>query len=287
MIRSMTAWARHEIKREWGSAIWELRSVNQRYLESDIRLPESFRSLEPTVRNQLRARITRGRVECNLRVELSTEAQHVLILNTSLAKELIKAANWIKRESLGTEINPLDILRWPGVMVAQKQDLDVISGELILSLERALDNFISARQTEGAVLKALIEQRLIIISGELAKIRAYLPEILLWQREKLLHRLQEAQIQCDTARVEQELIFTAQRLDIAEELDRLEVHVQEVHNTLSREEAIGRRLDFIVQELNRESNTIASKSINADITNSAIELKVLLEQIREQIQNIE
>ncbi|MBC3996942.1 YicC family protein [Morganella morganii] len=287
MIRSMTAFARQEVKRPWGTAAWELRSVNQRYLETYIRLPEQLRSLEPVIRERLRQRLTRGKVECNLRFDLSSNAQSGLNMNEDLAKQLVAAANWVKNYSHEGEINPLEILRWPGVMSAQEQDLDTISEELLAALDDTITAFIDAREREGAALKTLIEQRLDGVTEAVRKVRAQMPDILLWQRERLQSKLDDAQIQVDPNRLEQELILLAQRIDVAEELDRLDAHVKETHNILKKKEAVGRRLDFMMQEFNRESNTLASKSINADITSSAIELKVLIEQMREQIQNIE
>nr|WP_024966218.1 YicC/YloC family endoribonuclease [Pantoea sp. IMH] len=287
MIRSMTAYARRETKGDWGSAAWELRSVNQRYLETYIRLPEQFRGLEPVIRERIRSRLTRGKIECNLRFDADPHAQSALVLNEKLAIQLVKAANWVKMQSDEGEINPVDILRWPGVMSAEEQDLDAISAELLRSLDAALDDFIIARETEGAALKSLIEQRLEGVSTEVTKVRAQMPDVLKWQRDRLVTKLEEAQVQLDSNRVEQELIMLAQRVDVAEELDRLEAHVKETYNILKKKEAVGRRLDFMMQEFNRESNTLASKSINADVTTSAIELKVLIEQMREQIQNIE
>ncbi len=287
MIRSMTAYARRETKGDWGSAAWELRSVNQRYLETYIRLPEQFRGLEPVIRERIRNRLTRGKIECNLRFEADPSAQSSLVLNEKLAIQLVQAANWVKMQSDEGEINPLDILRWPGVMSAEEQDLDAISAELLKALDVALDDFIASRETEGAALKALIEQRLEGVSTEVTNVRAQMPDVLKWQRERLVTKLEEAQVQLDSNRVEQELIMLAQRVDVAEELDRLEAHVKETYNILKKKEAVGRRLDFMMQEFNRESNTLASKSINADVTTSAIEMKVLIEQMREQIQNIE
>lgn len=287
MIRSMTAYARRETKGEWGSAAWELRSVNQRYLETYIRLPEQFRSLEPVIRERLRNRLTRGKIECNLRFDADPSAQSALILNQPLAKQLLEAAQWVKQQNADGAIDPVDILRWPGVMSAQEQDLDAINAELMATLELAIDDFIAARESEGAALKAMIEQRLAGVSAEVQKVRAWMPEVLKWQRDRLVTKLEEAELQLDNNRVEQELLMMAQRIDVAEELDRLEAHVKETYNILKKKEAVGRRLDFMMQEFNRESNTLASKSINADITASAIELKVLIEQMREQIQNIE
>ncbi|CAM3649314.1 YicC/YloC family endoribonuclease [Xenorhabdus thuongxuanensis] len=287
MIRSMTAFARRDIKGGWGNAAWELRSVNQRYLETYIRLPEQFRSLEPVIRERLRSRLTRGKVECNLRFELNTLSQNSLLLNEKLAKQLVNAASWVKQQSNEGEINPVDILRWPGVMSAEEQDLDTISAQLLAELDLTLNSFIQSRETEGQALKSLIEQRLDAVTVEVTKVREQMPAILQWQRERLQTKLEEAQIQLDNNRLEQELILLAQRIDVAEELDRLDAHVKETRNILKKKEAVGRRLDFMMQEFNRESNTLASKSINADVTNSAIELKVLIEQMREQIQNIE
>ena len=287
MIRSMTAYARREIKGDWGSAAWELRSVNQRYLETYIRLPEQFRSLEPVIRERLRSRLTRGKVECNLRFDLDPSAQSTLQLNEKLAKQLVAAAQWVKMQSDEGEINPLEVLRWPGVMLAEEQDLDAISNELLVALETAIDYFITARESEGAALKTLIETRLDGVSAEVVKVRAQMPNVLQWQRERLVSKLEDAQVQLENTRLEQELVLMAQRVDVAEELDRLDAHVKETHKILKKEEAVGRRLDFMMQEFNRESNTLASKSINSDVTTSAIELKVLIEQMREQIQNIE
>ncbi|MFB4342365.1 YicC/YloC family endoribonuclease [Pantoea sp. CS_6] len=287
MIRSMTAYARREIKGDWGSAAWELRSVNQRYLETYIRLPEQFRGLEPMIRERIRQRLTRGKIECNLRFEADPGAQGELMLNESLAKQLVQAANWVKLQTDEGVINPLDILRWPGVMAAPEQDLDAINTQLIQALDSALDDFIAARESEGSALKALIEQRLEAVTHEVSKVRAQLPDVIKWQRERLIAKLEDAEVQLENNRLEQELVMMAQRVDVAEELDRLDAHVKETYNILKKKEAVGRRLDFMMQEFNRESNTLASKSINAEITNSAIELKVLIEQMREQIQNIE
>ncbi|OTQ49611.1 MULTISPECIES: YicC/YloC family endoribonuclease [Gilliamella] len=288
MISSMTAYARKELNQSWGSASWELRSVNQRYLETYIRLPEQFRSLEPIIRERLRTRLTRGKVECNLRFELDPAAQHQeLSLNIELAKQILTAGDWIKREYQTGQINPLDVLRWPGVMSSKEQNLDTISQEILALLETAIDEFIAVREREGKALCELITQRLQAISVEVDKIRTWMPQILEWQKERLKNKFEEANIDLDNSRLEQEIVMVAQKIDVAEELDRLMTHVNETYSILKKNEAVGRRLDFMMQEFNRESNTIASKSINADVTASAIELKVLIEQIREQVQNIE
>lgn len=288
MISSMTAYARKEINQSWGTASWELRSVNQRYLETYIRMPEQFRSLEPIIRERLRGRLTRGKIECNLRFELDPASQHQeLSLNEDLAKQVLSAVNWIKTEYKSGDVNPIDVLRWPGVLSAKEQNLDTISQEILASLDEAINELIVVREREGEVLRDLIIQRLDSITTEVEKIRQWMPQILEWQKERLQNKLAEANIELDKSRLEQEIVLMAQRIDVAEELDRLMTHVKETYAILKKNEAVGRRLDFMMQEFNRESNTIASKSINADVTASAIELKVLIEQIREQVQNIE
>lgn len=288
MISSMTAYARKEINQSWGTASWELRSVNQRYLETYIRMPEQFRSLEPIIRERLRGRLTRGKIECNLRFELDPASQHQeLSLNEDLARQVLSAVNWIKTEYKSGDVNPIDVLRWPGVLSAKEQNLDNISQEILALLDEAINELIAVREREGQVLRDLIIQRLDSITTEVEKIRQWMPQILEWQKERLQNKLAEANIELDKSRLEQEIVLMAQRIDVAEELDRLMTHVKETYAILKKNEAVGRRLDFMMQEFNRESNTIASKSINADVTASAIELKVLIEQIREQVQNIE
>lgn len=287
MIYSMTAFARLEIKKDWGDAVWEMRSVNQRYLENYFRLPEQFRGLENTLREKLRQNLTRGKIECALRIESKKSANAVLNLNNELADQVIQSLRWLKAQAGEGEINLTEVLRYPGVVEAQEEDLDVISQDLLLAFDELLHDFIAMRGREGEKLQGIIQQRLDAISIEADKVRAQMPAVLQWQRERLLQRFEEAQINLDPQRVEQEMILLAQRVDVAEELDRLQMHVKETANILKKGGAVGRKLDFMMQELNRESNTLASKSINADITASAVELKVLIEQMREQIQNLE
>lgn len=287
MIYSMTAFARLEIKKDWGDAVWEMRSVNQRYLENYFRLPEQFRGLENTLREKLRQNLTRGKIECALRIESKKSANAVLNLNKELADQVIQSLRWLKAQAGEGEINLTEVLRYPGVVEAQEEDLDVISQDLLLAFDELLHDFIAMRSREGEKLQGIIQQRLDAISIETDKVRGQMPAVLQWQRERLLQRFEEAQINLDPQRVEQEMILLAQRVDVAEELDRLQMHVKETANILKKGGAVGRKLDFMMQELNRESNTLASKSINADITASAVELKVLIEQMREQIQNLE
>ncbi|SIO19648.1 YicC/YloC family endoribonuclease [Salinivibrio sp. ES.052] len=287
MIHSMTAYARQELKGDWGNAVWEIRSVNQRYLETYIRMPEQLRSLEPVVRERFRKRLARGKVECNLRFDTSQASQDKLTINEALAKQVIHAAKWVKETAGEGNINPFQVLNWPGVMEAPEQDTDELHRVLLEGLDDGLEAFIAARASEGENMKALIEQRLDAISAEVIKVREKMPTVIEWQRERLTTRLEEAKVELDPARVEQEMVMLAQKVDVAEELDRLDSHVSEAHKILKKGGACGRRLDFMMQEFNREANTLASKSISTEITASGVELKVLIEQMREQIQNIE
>jgi uncharacterized protein (TIGR00255 family) len=284
----MTAYARKEVKGDWGSAVWEIRSVNQRYLETYFRMPEQFRALEPLLRERFRKRLARGKVECNLRFEANPAAKGELSINETLANQVIKAAEQVMHMTGElSRINPFQVMQWPGVMETPEQDMDEVNKVLLSAFDEALGEFIDARGREGDNMKALIEQRLDAITAEVVKVRARMPEILEWQRERLFSKFEDAKVELDASRVEQELILLAQKSDVAEELDRLDSHVKETTNILKKGGAVGRRLDFMMQEFNRESNTLASKSISTDITASGVELKVLIEQMREQIQNIE
>ncbi|MDP9500440.1 YicC family protein [Bisgaard Taxon 45] len=287
MIYSMTAFARLEIKQDWGDAVWEIRSVNQRYLETFFRLPEQFRGLENTLREKLRQKLTRGKIECTLRIDNKKQVATEIQLNKPVAQQVIQALQWIKQQAGEGEIQLNDVLRYPGVVEVPEQDLDLISQQLLSAFDNLLTEFIAMRAREGEKLNALLQQRLAAVEVEANKVRSKMPEILQWQRDRLLQRFDEIQLQIDPQRLEQEMVLLAQRVDVAEELDRLQLHVKETKAILQKGGAVGRKLDFMMQELNRESNTLASKSISPDVTNSAVELKVLIEQMREQIQNLE
>ncbi len=287
MIYSMTAFAHLEIKKEWGNAVWEIRSVNQRFLETYFRLPEVFRHLEMGLRERLRNSLTRGKVECSLRVELAQASNNKIALNNDYAEQVIASLKTLQSIAGKGEINLVDVLRYPGVVDAQSQDLDQITEDLLAGFEQILADFIAMRGREGENLQAIIQQRLDSIAEIAQSVQQQMPEVLQWQKDRLQQRFEELNLQLDPQRLEQEMVLTAQRVDVAEELDRLQLHVKETSSILKKGGAVGRKLDFMMQELNRESNTLASKSINADITNSAVELKVLIEQMREQIQNLE
>ena len=286
MIHSMTAYARKEVKGDWGTGVWEIRSVNQRYLETFIRAPEQFRGLEPVIRERLRKHLQRGKVEVFLKFTANPAHVGQLSVNDSLAKQLVESAKWVQTQS-GGDINPVDILRWPGVMEAEEIDLDTVNGALLNGFDELVEDFKAARASEGENLETMLTTRLDGILEQVAIVESHMPEVAKWQREKLSQKLEELSVDVDEGRLEQELIYLAQKQDVAEEMDRLKSHVKETHKILKKGGACGRRLDFMMQEFNRESNTLASKSINSDITNAAVELKVLIEQMREQVQNIE
>tara|TARA_R100001377_G_scaffold83402_1_gene64852 strand:- start:1360 stop:2211 length:852 start_codon:yes stop_codon:yes gene_type:complete len=283
----MTAFSRIEIKGDWGNAVWEIRSVNQRFLETYFRLPEQFRGIEPVLRERFRKQLNRGKVECNLRFNANPANKSELALNEKLALQLIQHANWVNDQTLNSQVNPLEVMRWPGVMEAPESDMSAIQAELLAAFDQALKDFIAARASEGENLKAMIEQRLDAIASEADKVAAHMPDVIAWQRNRIIEKFTDAKIDLDSGRVEQELVLLAQKMDVAEELDRLNSHVTETKKILNKGGAQGRRLDFMMQEFNREANTLGSKSINTDITASAVELKVLIEQMREQIANIE
>lgn len=286
MIHSMTAYARHEVKGDWGNGVWEIRSVNQRYLETFIRLPEQFRALEPVIREKLRKQLQRGKVEVSLKFNVNPAHVGEMKINQALAKQIMKNATWLQ-EQIDGEISPMDILRWPGVMEAEEMDMDSVQTELLSGFDKTVSDFIDARGSEGANLETMIDTRLTAIIDQVEIVNGQMPEVMKWQREKLTNRLEELKAEIDQNRLEQELIYLAQKQDVAEELDRLQSHVKETRKILKKGGACGRRLDFMMQEFNREANTLASKSINTEVTNAAVELKVLIEQMREQIQNIE
>jgi uncharacterized protein (TIGR00255 family) len=225
----------------------------------------------------------RGTERCSIE-----ENEKTFSINEDLALQLVGASSLIKKKIGHCTINPFDILKWPGVVSLDKKELDRrIYSDFSESLDTALVDFCSVRQTEGSQMKLLIENRLNYIETEVSKVKLSTPKILKWQHDRLLSKLKECNEKVDRNRMEQELVILAHRLDVTEELDRLAIHIEETNKILSRDEPIGRRLDFMMQELNRESNTIGSKSIDTDITSSIIQIRVLIEQIREQVQNIE
>jgi uncharacterized protein (TIGR00255 family) len=287
MIHSMTAFARREAETPWGTLTWELRSVNHRYLDLGMRLPEELRALEPRVRELMQARLKRGKVDAGL--WFTRAAATDAALDAGQVRRLQELAASAQREA-GAALAPLraiDVLRWPGVMQSAAIDVESLGGEALALLARALDELVDTRAREGARLQELLLARLAAMEKIVAGVRTVLPEMAKLYRERLETRLQEVKEQLDPARMEQEIVLFANRTDVAEELDRLNAHLAECRRVLAAGEQAGRRLDFLMQELNREANTLSSKSADLRQTNASVELKVLIDQMREQIQNIE
>ncbi len=288
MIRSMTAFARKEKQGEWGALQLELRSVNHRYLEVSPRLPEELRLLEPKLRERIGQRLGRGKVECNVRYQQPQSGADGLTLNLELVKQLAHASREIDNIIYNpSPVNSLEVLRWPGVLESTGVDEEQLQGALLGLLDQALDELIENREREGEKLRAIVVQRCDTIEDVVAQVKQRLPEVLANLRKRLEDRLGELKQELDPARLEQEMVLSMQKLDVDEEMDRLATHVEEVRRVLSAGEPVGRRLDFLMQELNREANTLGSKSADSETTKASVELKVLIEQMREQIQNIE
>ncbi|QEW05135.1 YicC/YloC family endoribonuclease [Nitrincola iocasae] len=286
MTRSMTAFAALSDLSTGTELKWELRSVNSRYLETHFRLPDSYRDLEPQLRERLRAHLNRGKVEISLRVQDALgDAQ--LSVDEALVKGLLSAVEQVERHlPASTALSPLDLLKWPGVL--QQQDSQQVPDEQALALfDQALASLCDGRLREGEKLCVMIEQRLDAITAILTELRQHLPEILARQTRTLQERIGKLISDSDPVRVEQEVVLLINKADVEEELDRLDAHLDEVRRVLKTTEPMGRRLDFLMQELNREANTLSSKSIAIMSTQAAIDLKVLIEQMREQIQNVE
>lgn len=288
MTTSMTAFARQEAQTEWGVLIWEIRSVNHRYLEMQFRLPENFRELEPQLRELLRKKLFRGKIESSLFYRNTNEETTSFSLDTELLGQLNSALQQVNQVTGSVEsVNAIELLKWPGVLQTSEVEYDRIKKIATKLYQDSLKQLIEMRQQEGSALFKFIMQRIDSIADVTANIRDKIPSVLEQQKQRLLARYEELKIDLDPTRVEQELVLLLQKADVEEELDRLETHVAEVKRTLKKSGAIGRRLDFLMQELNREANTLSSKAIDTDITQAAVELKVLIEQMREQIQNIE
>ena len=288
MLRSMTAFARIESQHELGGIQWEIRSVNHRYLDVNLRLPEDLRRLDPKVRERVGARLRRGKVDCTLRVLSNPAAVGGLSVDRDLAARVAEAAR-IVAEHLpeAAPVSPVDILRWPGVVQAPAPDPERIERVVLDTLDRALSDLAGMREREGARIEAMIRERLEDLEVEVRRVRALLPDIVEAFGVRMRARLAEHSGVLDEGRVEQELALIAQRMDVAEELDRLEAHAEEIRAALAKPEPAGRRLDFLMQELNREANTLGSKSAAVATSRASIDLKVIIEQMREQIQNVE
>lgn len=287
MVHSMTAFARVEGAGAHGTLSWELRSVNHRYLEPHLRLPDAFRDLEGAVREALRQGLSRGKVECTLRFAEENTGKRLQV-DSQRAQQLISAAEEVAALiQQPAPLNPLEVLAWPGVLVADAADPQALNAAALDLFNQALSELKNGRGREGTELAKLLNERLDAISAEVVALRELVPQMLANQRQKIECRFAEMQAELDPQRLEQELVLLAQKSDVAEELDRLNTHVGEVRRVLKAGGAAGRRLDFLMQELNREANTLGSKAFDPRSTQAAVNLKVLIEQMREQVQNIE
>ena len=288
MIRSMTAFARQELDTGTGELAWEIRSLNHRYLELGVRLPEELRAIESAVRERVGTRLGRGKVECTCRYRpAATAAVPVDIDQENLSRLLTACGTVAASLPESVPLNPLELLRWPGVLREVAVDTAPLVKKALTLLDQTLDELLLSREREGEQIRKQLLQRCDAMSKLVQLVRSSLPEIQAALREKLEARLADLETAADPGRLEQELVIQIQKSDVDEEMERLQGHIDEVSRVLERKEPVGRRLDFLMQELNREANTLGSKSIAAVTTSISVELKVLIEQMREQVQNTE
>ena len=288
MPYSMTAFSRTSGQTPWGEITCELRSVNHRYLEINPRLPDELRSLEPEIRDRIAKYVKRGRVDCTIRLQQQEVGAEDVKLNTDLITKITAVSDQIRAQN--ADVAPLrvvDILKWPGVVVAPQLDEDQVGTVAIQCLKEALRELIDIRKREGERLLSALSDKLNGAKDIVSELKDSIPG---WQqlfRQRIEKRLEDAQVELDPTRLEQELVIYIQKSDVTEEIDRLESHLDELSNVFQQDRPIGRRLDFLMQELNREANTLGSKSIDTRLTQASVELKVLIEQMREQVQNLE
>lgn len=288
MIRSMTAFARKDEVFPWGSLVWEVRCVNHRYLEISPRAPEDLRVLEPKIRELVAKYLKRGKTDCTCRLKLNAESQQHTI-DRAFTESLLSTCNEVQAmlPAGAAPLSALEVLKWPGVLQVPETDWKSIQDTALNMLEFSLQELVVNRQREGEKLAEFIELRTQDIDKIVQEVRQIYPDIVALQRQRVLKKVQDLDVDLDPDRLEQEVAMLAQKMDVAEELDRLELHNNEVKRLLSSDQPVGRRLDFLMQELNREANTLGSKSVHAETTRASVDLKVLIEQIREQVQNIE
>jgi uncharacterized protein (TIGR00255 family) len=286
MIRSMTAFAGSERTTPWGTLGCELRSVNHRFLELGVRLPEELRALEPQLRERVAARISRGKLDLVVRLR-APEDGAALAINEPMLERLAELARRLDAKFPDLRVEFTELLQLPGVLQAPAADPAALQAQALDVLDEVVDGFVAAREREGAKLAVAISERVDAIERIAGEVRTLIPAIREGQRAKLAARLADLPHPVDAGRAEQELVLWLQKLDVDEELDRLGSHIAEIRRVLRQAEPVGRRLDFLLQEFNREANTLGSKSVDSRTSNAAVELKVLIDQIREQVQNIE
>lgn len=284
----MTAFSSSDKSTNWGQLTWEIRSVNHRYLDISLRLPEPLRRIEEIIREKINTRLARGKIDCCLRFQVDRNQPETMSINNGLVDRLTELSNELeKRLHESSSMGVTDILNWPGVITDEGIDYESLAADAVNMLDDTLEGLIRNRQREGERLAMMVQERLSGIAEQVDIVRSILPEVMAAFRKKLEQRLSDLKDTIEPGRLEQEVVIFASKSDVAEELDRLQSHITETRRALTSDRPIGRRLDFLMQEMNREANTLASKSSDIRITNVSIELKVLIEQIREQIQNIE
>jgi uncharacterized protein (TIGR00255 family) len=284
----MTGFARQSVESEIGALTWELRAVNHRYLDVQFKLPDEMRPQEQIFRQHVSACLSRGKVECALHFRRAFDRQEELQINTELVELISKRIKEMAVELPATAaVNPFDVMRWPGVVQQNEIDAEPLFEEALELLRKSLEAMQSMRTSEGARIAEMLESRCADIEAISKSVRTRMPEVLEAARTRQRERIDKLDVESDPARLETELALIAQKLDVDEELDRLDSHLVEIRQVLQRDEPVGRRLDFLMQELNREANTLGSKSNDTETTRAAVELKVLIEQMREQIQNVE
>lgn len=288
MTLSMTGFASQEYNTSYGILLVELRSVNHRYLELLLKPDDNLRHFESTIREQIQAKLGRGKVDCRLSLVRNNALQGLPMLNHSVLQQIAESAKTAAQYFPHTQpVNMLEILQMPGVLQNQALDAEVLESDLKTVLNATLDDLIAAKAREGAKLKAIILERLTQIELHVAKVKPMMPTLIQQYQQKLSTKLAEAHASNDDERIRQEMVIFVQRIDVDEELSRLTTHIDEVKRILNASAAAGKRLDFLMQELNREANTLGSKSVAIETSQISMELKVLIEQMREQIQNIE
>jgi len=288
MLHSMTGFARESVETDLGTLTWEIRAVNHRYLDVQFKLPDELRPKEQTFRQQASAVLGRGKVECAFYFRRALDADKDLQVDKALV-ELIghRISDLTAKLPNVAAVNPIEILRWPGVVQQPEVDVEPLCEQATALFDKALSAISRMRASEGERISAMLESRCADIETIAASVRKRMPEVVAAARAKQQERIDNLDVTADPARLEVELALVAQKLDIDEELDRLESHLVEIRNATGSSEPVGRRLDFLMQELNREANTLGSKSVDTETTRAAVDLKVLIEQMREQVQNIE
>ena len=288
MIRSMTGFARRERQGPWGTLVCELRTVNHRYLETSLRLPEELKALDNEVRQAIAAALRRGKVDANVYLKSAAGTQRSLDVDTQLLDQLVARVDQVRGQlKYPAPVSPIELLRWPGVVREAEVDVRPVLSAALELLREALNELNETRLREGQRIREMLMTRCLTMRAQVEAVRLRLPEVSKRMRDRILERINQLGTTIDPDRLEQELVLYANKMDVDEELDRLGAHLDEVTSVLSSPEPAGRRLDFLMQELNREANTLSSKSQDAETTRAAVDMKVMIEQMREQVQNVE